>query len=48
VPRRAKLWAACALIPFLLLGIWEIGHNRLRATSLMDYMSIQPQSNTTK
>ena len=47
VPRRAKLWAACALIPFLLLGIWETGHNRLRSTSLLDYMSIQPQSDTT-
>jgi ABC-2 type transport system permease protein len=47
VPRRAKLWAACALIPFLLLGIWETAHNRLRSTSLMDYMSIQPQSDTT-
>jgi ABC-2 type transport system permease protein len=46
VPRRAKLWAACALIPFLLLGVWETGHNRLRSTALMDYMSIQPQSDT--
>lgn len=46
VPRRAKLWAASALIPFLLLGIWETGHNRLRSTALMDYMSIQPQSDT--
>jgi hypothetical protein len=46
VPRRAKLWAACALIPFLLLGIWETTHNRLRSTALMDYMSIQPQSDT--
>jgi ABC-2 type transport system permease protein len=48
VPRRAKLWAACALIPFLLLGIWETAHNRLRSTSLMDYMSIQPQSDNNK
>jgi ABC-2 type transport system permease protein len=42
VPRRAKLWAAAALIPFLLLGLWESAHNRLRATALMDYLSIQP------
>jgi len=48
VPRRAKLWAACALIPFLLLGIWETTHNRLRSTSMMDYMSIQPQSDTVR
>jgi ABC-2 type transport system permease protein len=41
VPRRAKYWAAAALIPFLLLGIWESSNNRLRATSLMDYLSIQ-------
>jgi ABC-2 type transport system permease protein len=46
VPRRAKLWAASALIPFLLLGIWETANNRLRSTALMDYMSIQPQSDT--
>jgi ABC-2 type transport system permease protein len=46
VPRRAKLWAASALIPFLLLGIWETAHNRLRATALMDYQSIQSQSDT--
>jgi ABC-type multidrug transport system permease subunit len=44
VPRRAKFWAASALVPFLLLGIWESAHNRLRATSLMDYLSIQPSS----
>ena len=44
VPRRAKLWAAAALIPFLLLGIWESANNRLRATALLDYLSIQPPS----
>ena len=48
VPRRAKLWAASALIPFLLLGIWESAHNRLRATSMMDYLSIQPPSENDK
>jgi ABC-2 type transport system permease protein len=46
VPRRAKLWAASALIPFLLLGIWETAHNTLRSTALMDYMSIQSHSDT--
>ena len=48
VPRRAKLWAASALIPFILLGIWETSRNRLRSTALMDYMSIQPQSDTAR
>jgi ABC-2 type transport system permease protein len=48
VPRNAKLWAASALIPFLLLGIWESGHDRLRATSMMDYQSIQSPSDTGK
>jgi ABC-2 type transport system permease protein len=41
VPRNAKLLAATAVIPFLLLGIWESGHSRLRNTSMMDYLSIQ-------
>jgi ABC-2 type transport system permease protein len=48
VPRSAKLWAATAIIPFLLLGIWESGHDRLRATSMMDYLSIEHSSDTTK
>ena len=48
VPRRAKYWAASALIPFLLLGIWESANNRLRATSLRDYLSIQPSSQDEK
>ena len=48
VPRRAKYWAASALIPFLLLGIWENANNRLRATSLRDYLSIQPSSQDEK
>jgi ABC-2 type transport system permease protein len=48
IPRNAKLWAASALIPFLLLGIWESGHNRLRATSQMDYQSITSQPDQEK
>ncbi|HEX2713586.1 MAG TPA: ABC transporter permease [Candidatus Acidoferrales bacterium] len=31
VTRRAKAWAAATVIPFLLLGIWESGHGRLRS-----------------
>ena len=46
VPRSAKLWAVCAVIPFLLLGIWETGQHRLRSTSLIDYMSIQQRSDS--
>jgi len=48
IPRNAKLWAASALIPFLLLGIWESGHNRLRATSTLDYQSITSQPDREK
>jgi ABC-2 type transport system permease protein len=48
VPRSAKLWAACALIPFLLLGIWETGHNRLRSAAMTDYLSIQQKSDSDK
>jgi ABC-2 type transport system permease protein len=40
VPRNAKLWAASAIIPFLLLGIWENAHGDLRATARTDYQSI--------
>ena len=31
VPRSAKLWAASAVIPFLLLGVWESANGQLRA-----------------
>ena len=41
VPRNAKLWAASAIIPFLLLGIWENARGDLRATSRIDYQSIE-------
>ena len=26
---KAKLWAIAALIPFLLLGAWELSHGRM-------------------
>jgi ABC-2 type transport system permease protein len=46
VPRRAKLWAASALIPFLLLGMWETANNRLRSSATIDFRSIdQPSQN---
>jgi ABC-2 type transport system permease protein len=37
VPRRAKLWALSAVIPFLLLGAWETANGRLRSHSLKDF-----------
>jgi len=30
VPRQAKLWVAAALIPFLLMGVWEAGRGGVR------------------
>jgi ABC-2 type transport system permease protein len=40
-PRRAKLWAAAAVIPFLLLGIWENGHEHVLAHAVTDFQSIE-------
>jgi len=37
VPRRAKIWAISAIIPFLLLGAWETANGRLRSHSLKDF-----------
>jgi len=44
-PRRAKLWAVSAIIPFLLLGSWETANGRLRSHALIDFQSVtQPSS----
>jgi len=40
-PRRAKLWAASAIIPFLLLGAWETYYGNLRSHALKDLQSIR-------
>jgi ABC-2 type transport system permease protein len=40
-PRRAKLWAASAIIPFLLLGAWETYYGNLRSHALKDLDSIR-------
>ena len=40
-PRRAKLWAAAAIIPFLLLGAWESINGDLRNHAVKDLQSIQ-------
>jgi ABC-2 type transport system permease protein len=41
VARRAKMWAAATIIPFLLLGIWETAHGTLRATARSDFSTIE-------
>jgi hypothetical protein len=46
VPRRAKLWAASTIIPFLLLGIWETTHGNLRASAQADFLSIARPAQT--
>ncbi len=43
-PRRAKLWAAGAIIPFLLLGIWENKYEHMRSRALSDYQYIERTS----
>jgi ABC-2 type transport system permease protein len=40
-PRSAKLWAASAIIPFLLLGVWETVNGDLRAHAMKDLNSIR-------
>ena len=46
VPRSAKLWAASAVIPFLLLGVWESTHGQLRAGARQDYRSFEQAAPT--
>lgn len=45
VPNRAKLWAAAAMIPFLLLGAWESTRGDRRAEAINIFESLQPPSN---
>jgi len=40
IPRRAKLWAASTIIPFILLGVWETTHGNIRANAHTDFLSI--------
>jgi len=42
VGRSAKLWAATAVIPFLLLGVWESASGRLMNDARQDYRSMDP------
>jgi ABC-2 type transport system permease protein len=41
LPGSAKVWTAAALVPFLLLGVWETtqGNRRSEARSAFDYIS---------
>jgi hypothetical protein len=43
VPRRAKLWAASTVIPFLLLGVWENANGHVRQTARVDFLSSSEQ-----
>ena len=40
-PRRAKLWAAAAVVPFLLLGVWETFNGDLRSHAMKNLQSIR-------
>ena len=40
-PRRAKVWALAAIIPFLLLGAWETYYGNLRSRAMRDLNSIR-------
>jgi ABC-type uncharacterized transport system permease subunit len=44
VPRSAKLWAATAVLPFLLLGIWQSVSGQLQSDARQDYRSLDPPS----
>ena len=40
-PRQAKLWAAAAIVPFLLLGAWENFNGDLRSHAMKNLQSIR-------
>jgi len=40
-PRQAKMWAAAAVVPFLLLGVWESVNGDLRSHAMKDLQSIR-------
>jgi len=40
-PRRAKLWVAAAVVPFLLLGVWENFNGDLRSHAAKNLQSIR-------
>jgi ABC-2 type transport system permease protein len=40
-PRQAKLWVAAAVVPFLLLGVWENFNGDLRSHAMKNLQSIR-------
>ncbi len=40
-PRQAKIWAAAAIVPFLLLGVWETVNGDLRSHAIKNLQSIR-------
>ena len=40
-PRRAKLWVAASVVPFLLLGVWENFNGDLRSHAVKNLQSIR-------
>jgi ABC-2 type transport system permease protein len=40
-PRQAKLWVAAAVVPFLLLGVWENFNGDLRSHAMKNMQSIR-------
>ncbi len=44
VPRKAKLWALAAVVPFLLLGVWENFNGNLERHAVNDLRSIRAYS----
>jgi ABC-2 type transport system permease protein len=43
-PRRAKLWAASTILPFVLLGLWETHYGGLRKNARADYQDLGHQA----
>jgi ABC-2 type transport system permease protein len=41
VPRQAKLWAVAAVVPFLLLGVWESVNGDLRSHAMKNLQTIR-------
>ncbi len=41
VSSTAKAWAASTIIPFLLLGVWEMHYGQLRGSAKMDFQAIR-------
>ena len=43
-PRRARLWAASTIIPFILLGAWEIHSGSLMTSARANFASMERQA----